>query len=77
MTASEKPIREASKAYAKGDFPSAIQMAREVLNADSQSEKNIKKARNIIRAIEIDPAVALVFGITLFVMLFLSIKFLF
>jgi hypothetical protein len=77
MTASDKQIREASNAYAKGNFPAATQGARDILRASSQTEENTKKAKNIIRAIEIDPVVLLAFGITLFVMTFLSIKFLF
>ena len=76
MSHTHARLKEADDAYARGDFPTAREAARTVLAAKSLSKEDADTARQIIKAIDFDPIAAVGFGITLFLLIFLGIKFL-
>ncbi|MBN2718774.1 MAG: hypothetical protein JXX14_23205 [Deltaproteobacteria bacterium] len=77
-------IKEADAAYNRGDFPTARKLAQTVLKDESldptedptEDPTDVAVARQILKAIDFDPIAAVGFGVTLFLLVFISIKFL-
>lgn len=63
-------------AYQKGDFKKAKQLAEQILKTTSDDDPKNKHAHSVLRAIYADPAVSVSFGVTLFILLFLTLKYL-
>ena len=77
MSPSNPKLNESEAAYEKGDFPAAKKAAQSALEDKSLIEEKAAAAKGILKAIEFDPVVAVAFGVTLFILAFLAIKFLF
>ena len=76
MSRTRAKLKQADDAYAKGDFPTAKAAAETALTDESLSKEDADTARQILKAIDFDPIAAVGFGITLFLLIFLGIKFL-
>ena len=69
-------LNDAEAAYVKGDFVAAKKAAQSALGDDSLPKEKAAAANGILKAIEFDPIVTVAFGVTLFILVFLAIKFL-
>ncbi|MBN2530251.1 MAG: hypothetical protein JXR76_27925 [Deltaproteobacteria bacterium] len=77
MNRADKELKVADSAYITGNFKVARDAATQILDNEESTDDQKIAARQILKSIEFDPVAAVGFGITLFVLLFLSIKFLF
>lgn len=69
-------IKVVESAYQRGDFVEARNSARTLLTSPTLKEKDKTRLQQILTAISADPFATLGFGVTVFLMLFISIKYL-
>ncbi|MBN2341456.1 MAG: hypothetical protein JXX29_07285 [Deltaproteobacteria bacterium] len=74
-----KKISEIDTAYRRGDFSTARKQSAALLDESTDTPLNEKqkiKVQQIKRAVDTDPIAAVAFGVTLFVLIFISMKYL-
>lgn len=72
----QKQLEQAEKEYTRGNFKGAVPVARSVVDAPEATTEEKSRAQKLLLGMSIDPVSTGVFGVTVFVLLFLVLKFL-